>query len=117
MITVPFAIQTRRPPNKKLAEIRGNQIVYLKTLENRDVATTSLDGFGESPKDHQIRIENKRLGVGMRITADRPLLSESLWSIRTVIAMEPFISMTIEAGSEFKWKSTYDYYTLPADKE
>ncbi len=115
VITVPFQIQTRRPPNKKLAEIRGNQIVYLKTLENRDVVTTSLQGFSDNPKDNEIRIENSKLGVGMRITADRPLSSESLWSIRTVIAMEPFVSMTIEPGNEFGWKSTYNYYTLPAD--
>jgi hypothetical protein len=116
VITVPFAIQTRRPPNKRLAEIRGNQIVYLNTLENRDVVATSLQGFSDRPEDHDIRIENKKRGVGMRITADRPLSSESLWSIRTVIAMEPFISMTVEPGDEFTWKSTYDYYTLPADE-
>ena len=51
----------------------------------------------------------------MRITCDRPLSSESLWSIRAVIAMEPFVSVAIEPGNEFTWKSTYNYYTLPAD--
>jgi hypothetical protein len=114
VITVPFQIQTRRPPNKELAQTRGNQIVYLKVLENRDVVTTPLQGFSDSPKDNHIRIENSKLGVGMTITADRPLSSESLWSIRTVIAMEPFVSVAIEPGNEFTWKSTYNYYTLPA---
>ena len=114
VITVPFQIQTRRPPTKELAEIRGNQIVYVKTLENRDIVTTPLQGFTDSPEDNDIRIENSRLGVGMRITADRPLSSESLWSIRTVLAMEPFVTMLIEPGNEFTWKSTYTYYTLPA---
>lgn len=113
VITVPFQIRTRRPPNKELAEIRGNQIVYLKTLENQEVVTTSLLGFSDSPKDSEIRIENTRLGAGMKISADRPLLSESLWSIRTVIAMEPFVSVVIEPTKEFSWKSTYSYYTLP----
>ena len=114
VITVPFQIQTRRPPTKELAEIRGNQIVYLKTLQNRDIVTTPLEGFSQSPKDNDIRIENSRLGVGMRITADRPLSSESLWSIRAVLAMEPFVSVAIEPGNEFTWKSTYNYYALPA---
>ena len=113
VISVPFQIQTPRPPTKELAEIRGNQIVYLKSLENRDVVTTPLRGFSDSPKDNDIRVENSRLGVGMRITADRPLFSESLWSIRTVLAMEPFVSISIEPGNEFSWKSTYNYYTLP----
>jgi hypothetical protein len=114
VITVPFQIQTRRPPTKELAEIRGNQIVYLKTLENRDIVTTPLGGFSDSPKDNDIRVENSRLGVGIRITGDHPLSSESLWSIRSVLAMEPFVSMAIEPGNEFTWKSTYHYYTLPA---
>jgi len=114
VITVPFQIQSRRPPAKELAEIRGNQIVYLKTLQGRDIVTTPLGGFSQSSEDNDSRIENSRLGVGMRITGDRPLSSESLWSIRAVLAMEPFVSVAIEPGNEFTWKSTYNYYTLPA---
>jgi hypothetical protein len=114
VITVPFRIETKQPPERRLAEIRGTEIVYLRTLENGDVAATSLQGFSDSPKDNDIRIENERLGAGMRITGDRPLSSESLWSIRAVIAMEPFVSVEIEPGKEFTWKSTYSYFTLPA---
>ena len=113
VITVPFQIQTQRPPNKELAEIRGNRIVYLKTLEGRDVVTTPLEGFGDSPKDSEIRIENAKLGAGMKISSDRPLARESLWSIRSVVAMEPFVAIEIEPGAEFSWKSTYSFYTLP----
>jgi len=112
VITVPFQIRTGQVLNKELAEIRGNQIVYRKTLEGQEVVTTSLLGFGDSSKDNEIRIEDSRVGAGMKITADRPLASASLWSIRTVIAMEPFVSVTIEPGNEFSWKSTYNYYTL-----
>ncbi|HYW42308.1 MAG TPA: hypothetical protein VE959_05595 [Bryobacteraceae bacterium] len=115
-ITVPFQIQTSRPPNQNLAEIRGNQIVYLKTLEDRDLVTTPLQGFGDSTKDSEIRIESSKLGLGMGISGDRPLLSESLWSIRTVVAMEPYVSIAIEPGREFTWKTTYNYYTLPGAK-
>ena len=114
VITVPFQIHTKQPPDKRLAEIRGNRIVYLKTLENGDVAATSLEGFSDSQKDNQFRIENEKLGVGMSISADRPLLSEALWSIRAVMAMEPFVSVTIEPGQEFTWSSTYTYYTVAA---
>ncbi len=114
VITVPFQIQTGRPPDKRLAEVRGNQIVYLKTLEGEDIVSTQLRGFGDSPRDSEIRIENSRLGAGMRITSDRALASESLWSIRAVVAMEPFVSVSIEPGQQFTWSSTYDYYTVPA---
>jgi hypothetical protein len=50
----------------------------------------------------------------MKIISDRPLARESLWSIRSVVAMEPFVAIAIEPGAEFSWKSTYSYYTLPA---
>jgi len=113
-VTVPFTIRSDRPPNKELAEIRGSQIVYLKRLEGHDVVATPLEGFGESSKDNEIRIENSRLKAGVRIVADRPLLSESLWSIRTVLAMEPFVNVAVESGQTFTWTSIYDYYTLPA---
>ena len=113
MITVPFQIQTGLPPKKELAEIRGNQIVYLKTLKDQEVVATALSGFSDSSKDNEIRIEDSRVGAGMKVTADRPLSSASLWSIRTVMAMEPFVSVAIEPTKEFSWNSTYDYYTLP----
>lgn len=114
-VTVPFTIRSEKPPNKELAEIRGNQIVYLKTLEGHDVVATPLEGFGESSKDNEMRIENSRVKAGIHIVADRPLLSESLWSIRTVLAMEPYVRVDVEPGQTFSWTSRYDYYILPAN--
>jgi len=114
LIQVPFQIQTKRPPNKELAEVRGNQIVYLKTLEGSESVSVNAEGFSSDPKDHEFRIENKKAGVGMRITGDRPLVRAGLWSIRTILAMEPFVAISIAPGSEFTWKNMYEYYTLPA---
>jgi len=113
VITVPFQIRTNRPPNKKLAEVRGNRIVYLKTLEGEEIVATPLQGFDDTPHDNDIRIDNEKLGAGMRITGDRPLEKEALWSIRAVMAMEPFTALTVDPGQEFRWTSTYAYYTLP----
>ena len=111
-LTLPFQIRSSHPPNRELAEIRGNQIVYLKRLEDREVVYTPIQGFSESPKDSGIRIENTKAAAGMRIRGDRPLSSESLWSIRSVLAVEPFITMSITPGSEFRWETSYEYYTL-----
>jgi hypothetical protein len=113
LIEVPFDIHSPEPPNKRLAEIRGHRLVYLKTLENQDLVSTPMLGFGGSPKDYDIRIANAKVGAGMRIRGNRPLAFVNLWSIRSVLAVEPFIAMTIEPGAEFSWEITYDYYTLP----
>jgi hypothetical protein len=112
-ISVPFQIQSPKPPDKELAEIQGSKIVYLKTLKDRDTVATPVQGFSNTVADHQIRIENRTAGAGMSIQADRPLFSESLWSIRSVLAMEPYIAISVEPGQEFSWKTTYEYFTLP----
>jgi hypothetical protein len=116
VITVPFQLKSRRPISTDLAEIRGNQIVYLKTLVDRDSVRAGMQGFSASPKDHEVRIENSKLGMGMRFNTDRPLTNEALWSIRAVVGVEPFIALAIEPGNEFTWKTTYNYYTLPVGK-
>jgi hypothetical protein len=112
-ITVPFAIQSNSPPDSALAEIRGKQIVYKRTLINQDRVATPLEGFGTDPKDYDVRIENKRSHAGLRITGDRPLENEALWSIRAVLALEPFVKIHAAPGEEFSWSIKYTYFAEP----
>jgi hypothetical protein len=115
-ITTPFQIRSNRPPDKGLAEIRGNRIVYLKTLANQERVATAIQGFGDRASDYDVSIENARAKVGLRITGDRPLQSEALWSIRAVLAVEPFIHISVAPGKEFAWSMTYDYFEVPAQR-
>jgi hypothetical protein len=109
-ITAPFQIRAEPPPDPKFAEIRGNQIVYTKTLEDQERVTFALKGFGAEPKDYDFRVENRKTGAGVRVTSDRPLASASLWSIRSNISMEPFVDVSTEPGKTFTWKYVYTYY-------
>jgi hypothetical protein len=113
-ISVPFRILPTQPPDERFARIQENHIVFTKVLENQDVVEIPFQGFGASPKDYDIRIENRKVGTGMRIQGDRPLSFVNFWSMRKVLAMEPFIAMTIAPGSEFTWNIHYEYYTLSA---
>jgi hypothetical protein len=36
-----------------------------------------------------------------------------LWSIRSVLSIEPFVDVSLEPGSQSSWKYDYEYYTLP----
>jgi hypothetical protein len=110
-ITLPFEIRPAKPVNAALGAVNRKTISYLKQLEGQDQFAVSIEGFGKTPADYQITIENKHVGAGMKITGDRPLESEALWSIRSILAMEPFIHMSIEPGKDFTWTYTYDYYT------
>jgi hypothetical protein len=111
-VTFPFQLKALRAPENGVGEIRGNQILYLKMLQDRDRMTTAVEGWSDSPKDFDIRVENQKVGVGFRITANRPLAKVALWSIRTNVSVEPFIGMTVEPGKELTWNLTYEYYTV-----
>jgi hypothetical protein len=110
---VPFQIQNTRPPNKEFAEVHGNEVVFVKQLSGRDEVPVFLQGFSADPKDTEMVIENKKVGAGLKIIGDRPLTRDLLWSIRSVLAIEPYIAIDVQPGDEFTWKNTFDYYTLP----
>jgi len=110
-ITCPFPIQTPRPPDPKLAEIRANQILYLKTLEGEERVTFPIQGLGKEPKDYDVRVENRRTGAGFRVTSDRAPASIGFWSIRSVISVEPFVDLSTDPGKTTTWKYVYTYYT------
>jgi hypothetical protein len=110
-ITCPFAIQTTRPPDRKLAEIRANQILYLKTLEGEERVTFPIQGFGKEPKDYDVRVESRRTGAGFRVTSDKAPASIGFWSIRSVISVEPFVDLSTDPGKTTTWKYIYTYYT------
>jgi hypothetical protein len=96
---------------RSLADPQGNKLVYAKVLEGSECYSASFTGFGADAKDNDIRIENKRTGAGVRITGDRPVTRFGYWSIRTVLAPEPYIDLNIAPGQQFTWTYTYDYYT------
>jgi len=110
---VPFQIQVSRPPNQELAEIRANEIVFKKPLSGEDQVVVPIQGFGDNARDAEIVIENRKVGAGVKITGDRPLVRDLLWSIRTVLAVEPYIAIDVQPGVEFTWKNRFEYYTLP----
>lgn len=113
---VPFEISTSRAPNKDLVEVKGNEVVYKKQLLGQDEAAVLIQGFSESPKDSEIVIENKKVNAGLKISGDRPLIRELLWSIRSVLAVEPYVAIDVQPDAEFNWSNAIDYYTLPPAK-
>jgi hypothetical protein len=112
-ITFPFQLTVNPAPDKELAEVEKNQILYRKTLTGQDRVYFGIDGFGKSSDDYKIHIENKNVHAGMTISGDQPLSKVAFWSIRSVIAVEPFIDISLEPGSHSTWKYDYEYYTLP----
>jgi hypothetical protein len=103
--------QCGQPQMQSLAGAQGNKLLYSKVLEGAECYSGSFTGFGAEAKDNDIRIENKKTGAGVHIKGDRPLTRLGYWSIRTVLAPEPYIDLNIAPGRQFAWTYTYDYYT------
>ena len=112
-ITTPFPIRVSPTRTGNLAEVQGKHIGFSKTLTGEDRVYLDIQGFGTDPKDYDFRVENRSMGAGVRITADRPVSRAALWAIRAPLAFEPFIAMNIAPGAEFTWRIKYDYYTIP----
>ena len=103
--------QCGQPQMQALASPQGSKIVYSKVLEGAECYSAGFTGFGAEARDNDIRIENRKTGAGVHITGDRPVTRFGYWSIRTVVAPEPYIDLNIEPGQQFTWTYTYDYYT------
>jgi hypothetical protein len=111
-VKFPFAVRAAADL-KGLAETRGTQLTYLKELQEGQSVYTALEGYGKTPKDYDIRVENSVAHAGVRQTSDRPLAKLVFWSIRSTVCPEAYIDMRIEPGKEFTWSIAYDFYTLP----
>lgn len=117
-VTFPFALQTKGTPRGlgTLFDTRNNQITYFRNLTKGESTHCYLTGFGDTATDYDIRIENRKTGAGVRITADQPIVQLAYWSMPVTVCPEPYIHIKAEPGKEFTWKIMYDYYVQPAVK-
>ena len=97
---------------KGLAAIRGSNIVYLSELQKGQTMQTFLEGYGGDASDFDIRVENRKAGIGVRQSGNRPITKLLVWSIRSTVCPEAYIHMRIEPGKEFTWQIAYEFYLL-----
>jgi hypothetical protein len=111
VVKFPFAPQTDAD-FKGLAAIHGNELVYLKTLEDHQSVAGYLKGFSDEFKDYDIRVENTKMKAGVRQIGDRPISSMYFWSIRSTVCPEAYIHLKVEPGHSMKWTIRYQFYEL-----
>ena len=72
-----------------------------------------IAGFGSDARDYDIGIENRKIGAGLRMTGSRPMTRLALWSIRSVLSIEPFIDVSVApGGAVMAWTYTYTYHAV-----
>ena len=113
VITAPFELKTDKPLDPAVATISGKEFRYAAPVPDKGRVAAQFQGFGPTAADYRFTIENRKAGAGVEMIGDRPLNRLALWSIRTVLALEPFLELNIAPGAEYTWEYTYRYYTIP----
>lgn len=108
-ITLPFGVVPGAPYDPALVRVKGNRIVFARPLKGTERAAFPVAGFSGMAKDYDIRVDDTRTGAGARVTADQPLSDLHFWSIRSVMAIEPYIAIAIPPGGTKRWTYTYTY--------
>ncbi len=83
-----------------------------RPLVGRDEFYVPIGGFDSTANNYDFRVENRGAGIGLHVTADQPPAHVSMWSIRSVLAVEPYISFVIPPGQTVSWSYTYTYSRL-----
>jgi hypothetical protein len=110
-----FVPRAMRPLND-LAEVRGNEVAFLKEFQPKQTLFTEIEGFGATAKDYDFRLENRATGAGVHITGDRPLVKVYFWTAEKTSCPEPYIDVSAEPGKESSWTTTYDFYKTSSRK-
>jgi hypothetical protein len=112
-VEFPFKLigKFRRGGDK--AEFRDNKISLLEVLaKGETVHGGNIEGFGISPDDYDIKIENRKTQAGVRITCDKPMSRLVFWASNAVLSPEPYTDIKILPSGQFSWTITYQFYTL-----
>ena len=108
-VTLPFPITPDNTPDPGMVRINGNHIVYVRPLVDKERASFLITGFGKSVRDYDIKVEDTRSAASVHITGNQPLTKMNLWSVRSVMAVEPYIGIDLAPGATKRWAYTYTY--------
>jgi hypothetical protein len=110
-VRFPFVLEAFNVTGEDAMKVSGKQLNYLRPIEKS--ARMQLKGFGPTAADFDVRVENKRTGAGVRVTADRPLSDFVFWTSPRTTCPETYIHVHAERGRPMGWKISYDFYSLP----
>jgi hypothetical protein len=103
-VTLPFA-PPQPPANSRLA-VQGSTIHWPQALEERQTGSMTMS---TTPQRYDFTVADTRTGASIRAQADVPASQYKLWSIKTVMAVEPYVALDIPPGDEKRWSYTYTY--------
>ena len=112
-VEFPFKLVGQFTRGGDMAEFIDNRIVIIKEFtEGQTVYGGNIEGYGNYPDDYNIKVENVKVGAGVRITCDRPLSRLVFWASYATLSPEPYTFIKVASSEEFSWTIKYQFYTL-----
>lgn len=94
-----------------MVAVSANRLNYRGPIDRP--VRMQLKGFGPGAADHDFRVENRRTGAGVRVTADKPLSDFVFWTSPRTTCPEAYIHVHATRGRPMAWQTIYDFYSLP----
>lgn len=107
MVTLPFPAVAARPSPR--LTLTGNEVRWPNALVERENAQALLHDESKPPQPFDFTVRNEKTGAGFRVTSETPTSRVNLWSIRTVMALEPYTAINVAPGGEQRWSYTYSF--------
>ncbi|WP_419815728.1 hypothetical protein [Glacieibacterium sp.] len=101
----PLTSPTSTP---QLAEVEGSTLRYRSGLAAGERVTLAPDGFTQDARTSGFTI-NGPGGAQVHASSDTPIVSSQLWSVRTVVSVEPFTAIDLAPGAEKRWVWRYSF--------
>jgi hypothetical protein len=108
-VTAAYDIHPARPIDPKFVHVEGKTGTFVTALKDGDHGAIGLEGYGPDAKDYDYTVKNSAAHVAVHIVGDRPVINAMVWSIRSILAVEPFVAVQADPGKDFTWSYTYTY--------
>lgn len=95
----------------EIAKIEGNSIRFLRRMCGDE--RVSIDNIPCPQGSKNVMcVENAKVGAGVRVAGDAPIMKAVFWSDKKSVCPEPFVKISVGPGEEFEWNLHYDFYSL-----
>ena len=103
-VTLPFAPAPLAPATRLQAN--GNTVTWPQALEERQSGYAILS---ETQQPYDFTVTDTSSGASVHARCSRDASQYKLWSIKTVMAVEPYVALNVAPGAEQRWTYTYTY--------
>lgn len=93
------------------AILRGDRLSFRQVLH--EPVFSMLTGFNGSVADNQVTVRNRRTGLTVHITGDRPVARYHFFAAPGAVCPEPFVAITAGPGETISWAHHYQLSSQP----